>query len=804
MTRRTGLVMAALAAFLAVANPATAMTDDERLQFANGLYRRGLFELAVPEYQTILTNAAAAPMHDLAAFRLGESFRSLNRMPEAAAAYEDVMTHHPESMFIHRAAFRRAEIDWQEGRLRDAGRRLQQLIKTKPPEDIEAAALYYLGLSQFDLDRFDDALKSFTRMLKDHPASPYSDFARVKLADLLDMQGKPAAEIVTLLTRVAERPETPAIGAEALAKAGRLAYREREYNEAARLFSALASRYPEDIWNEQIRQEAAWSYLYTDRLEQARVLAVAGLAAAAPEARTVWLYLLANLERRATNVREARARYDDLLASAADDDPLVPAAAFEAANLAFSESDFEEALSLMTRAGDQPGRELAALWIRAGSLRALDDDDGAAVAYQRILTEFPASDRAPAAAYQIALMADERGDVAASAVGFTKVAEQYPESPLAPGAWMAAAAAYQRAGRLPEAIAAWAHVLDGYPAYEGRDEAHIGKARAEVNLERDQDASATLNALIIEHPESRFFAEALFLRGTVLEKDEVYDGAVFHYQRALAASPSGALARQAQNRLVAALQRLGRHDDAAALLNRLLAAGGTQPLPSPLVEWLARWNLEQKDYPAAATAAATLAATGETPAWRQTGFYISGLATLEQGARDTAREAFAAAAALALNTRETALAHYELGSMTLAENNPADAIAHFTAAAERASTDTAMDIRARSYLMLGRAHEALGAWSDAARYYLGVGVLFDDDVLTPESLYRAALALDAQGLIAERDRVHEELHERFPASTWNTLANEAFTPPAATEAIPEEMPPPVEESTEPVIAGEEP
>ena len=73
-----------------------------------------------------------------------------------------------------------------------------------------------------------------------------------------------------------------------------------------------------------------------------------------------------------------------------------------------------------------------------------------------------------------------------------------------------------------------------------------------------------------------------------------------------------------------------------------------------------------------------------------------------------------------------------------------------------------MDIRARSYFGLGRAAEMGEDWNRAARYYLGVGILFDDPEITPESLHRAAIALGRAGRNEERARALEELKERYP------------------------------------------
>lgn len=761
---------------LAGAEAALAMNPDERLLFANGLYRRGLYELAIPEYEALIASDAAAVMHDLASFRRAECLRNLARTNEAAAAYESLITQFPQSPHIARAQYRRAEIDWQQGKLKDAATRFDALIKSNPPAEIESAALYYSGISHAALDRYDPAEKSLRRMLRDHPATTYADYARIALADLLDTTGGDLSEAVALYREVARKPETPALAAEALAKAGRLDYRAGRMSEASQAFAELAKKHKSDPWTDRVQLDAAWAHFYADQLDLAREAGEAGLKKVKKAERAPWLYFAANLERRAGNNEAAAGRYDELFA-ASPDEALASLGAFEAAGLAFQMEQYPRVLDLAARAGGDEARTLPLLWMQAGAHRALKQNHQAKEFYTRIVNEYSASDRAAPAAYQLALIADEAGDLAASAAAFRKIGEQYQDHELAADAWMAAASASLRSGDTASAIEAWAALIKLYPQYARLDEALMGAARAEVQRENDPAAIKALNRLLTDFPESRFLAEAAYLRGTLHEKADEFEPAEERYRRALDAKPADVLVRQIQNRRVAVLQRQGRNADAAALMNELLAAGNLQALPSPLLEWLARWNLEQKDFPEAQAAGETLAATATAPGWELLGHYIAGVAARARGLNDAAEKSFTAAAAIPLKARESALASFELGELAI-ENKKYDvALGHFARAAERAAADTMMDVRARSYLRLGFAHEMIENRAEANRHYLIVGVLFDDPSVTPESLFRAAAAQEAMQQLKQRDQTLAELRERYPDNEWTRRADERWENP---------------------------
>ena len=96
----------------------------------------------------------------------------------------------------------------------------------------------------------------------------------------------------------------------------------------------------------------------------------------------------------------------------------------------------------------------------------------------------------------------------------------------------------------------------------------------------------------------------------------------------------------------------------------------------------------------------------------------------------------------------------------------AQAAERYAAAAEAASGDDALDLRARAYFGLGESAEAAGQAEKAARHFLSVAVLFDDPEWTPHSLFRAGQLFDQLGQPAERDSAWRELRQRYPDSSF--------------------------------------
>jgi tetratricopeptide (TPR) repeat protein len=98
------------------ARPCCALDAAEQLQFADGLYARGMWDTALKEYQAFLVqNPDKKTGSEAVYYRMGESFRALGRIPEADAAYQRAYDDYPNGEFHYRAGLRRAEFLEQAG-----------------------------------------------------------------------------------------------------------------------------------------------------------------------------------------------------------------------------------------------------------------------------------------------------------------------------------------------------------------------------------------------------------------------------------------------------------------------------------------------------------------------------------------------------------------------------------------------------------------------------------------------------------------------------------------------------------------
>src|SRR5437867_2068778 len=95
--------------------PETAPRDTERadrrqIDYANGLFTRKLYDLAIPEYQKYLDDFRGGSGSANAYFSLGECYRNLHRTANARSSFQKVLSDYPESEFAGPAAYALGEM----------------------------------------------------------------------------------------------------------------------------------------------------------------------------------------------------------------------------------------------------------------------------------------------------------------------------------------------------------------------------------------------------------------------------------------------------------------------------------------------------------------------------------------------------------------------------------------------------------------------------------------------------------------------------------------------------------------------
>jgi len=747
--------------------PVFALSEVEQLQFADGLYSRGMWETALKEYQAYLTQNPQNASNDVVMYRMGECFRSLGRTQEAGQAYQRVFDEFAGGESHYRAGLRRAELLEQSGKREEQIQLLNSMLKGSPMPEMGAACQFALGGALEKQGKLDEAASAYDAVLTKYTGTQLIPYAALALAGIDRRgEGKRAALLYGL---AAAAPGSPRMGAEALFQLGDFCYSRKDYDAAAQAYEKLATQYPKDERVVQSRLQQAWALYNSKRFAEALKIYGDAATESAEEAGKIpeWLYLKANCLRQVMKNEEAAETYAELLKHNPSGDSAV-SAVYERALVLFKLGRFQAAIDqargLITN--DRVKRDVC--WLLAESSAALNDDASAVQYYRMLLDQYPDSMLAGDALYRLAHLLQKKGDLLQAAELFGRLAADFPKHELVPQAIFAQDSCLGTAKKPEQAVAAYSRLLEKFPQCRFVEDSLYQKAISETYLRRDAQAMETWRELLVKFSATKYLADARFWSGVLLEEAGKFEESEASFRQVFTAvpPPSDDLRQRANFRLALVLQRRAKPDDAAPILQELIRSPLREKFPIELLEWLGDYQLKKHEYAKASEVVELLLTEAKTDNWKQTAWCLKGKILMGQGKTEDARQAFERVTGVSFKSQALAEAWLKLGELNLLGNDADKAKRAFEESATLAGTDLLLPIRVQAYAGIGKSLKAKGDHGGAARHFLSVAVLFDDPDLVPECLYLAVAEFTAAGRVDDALKAKKELLERYPDSDW--------------------------------------
>jgi len=144
--------------------------------------------------ENLETDSTAAPLRIFAHADL-QMFR--NNFTEALMALDSVQNLYPGNSLIDDVDFRKAAIFEKQGKFSEAAVRLESIVKDHSWELLADDALFQLaGIYQNKLNKKDEAMKLYKKMLTDYPGSVYVVDSRTEYRKLQDSENKTGAPVI--------------------------------------------------------------------------------------------------------------------------------------------------------------------------------------------------------------------------------------------------------------------------------------------------------------------------------------------------------------------------------------------------------------------------------------------------------------------------------------------------------------------------------------------------------------------------------------------------------------------------------
>jgi len=531
-----------LAFLLGASLTARAETPDEQYAFASGLYSGKLYGIAVGKLREFIAANPTHPKTVFASYQLGAAlYRVTNE--KGAPEYSAVA-----------AAYEKA------------------LLKPAPTPQIAAAARFELGDAQFNLKKYDAAIKSLGDYLKSTPPLDKSSaaWAQYWIGQSYEALKKPVEARAAYQKVVASYGDNADVAPYAQNTLGILAAQAGDSKAAIAAFAALIKKYPQSEVAPEARLRLGDAYLANKNFAEAQTSYNAVIAdAKAAEFKKDAQLGLADAYFGDKKFPEAASEYARVLTSLPLDDKTRGPIQLQLGNSYFNDKKYDGAVAAYAPILQNADAETAAnaLYFSASSLQALKRPAEAIPQFRKLVESYPKNALAPKAALRLGDAYADANDNAGAIAAYKSVALKFPTSPSAKEAQKAlieleGETANTQLAAIEAAYNAknWAQTaklsqafLDKKPNPAAAESALYLLADAKRQAGDNAGAASAFRALLTAYPQGETVGDARLGLAYVLLDTKNWSGAEASARAGLLATEKSAKAGELRDRLNLAL-----------------------------------------------------------------------------------------------------------------------------------------------------------------------------------------------------------------------------------------------------------
>jgi len=196
--------------------------EQRQLNYANALFGRKLYDLAIPEYEKFLGLYPNSSDCATALFYLGQAYRALNRLPAARTSFQSVLRDYPTSEVEGPSSYGLAEISFNEKDFATALPLFHRAAgKVKAPA-LALSARYFEGRCLENLNRKDEARDVYQQVIGAKNPNPYREDSRLAVGSIF-LASNRKGEALKQFEALSEEATKPSLKAEATVRAGLMA-----------------------------------------------------------------------------------------------------------------------------------------------------------------------------------------------------------------------------------------------------------------------------------------------------------------------------------------------------------------------------------------------------------------------------------------------------------------------------------------------------------------------------------------------------------------------------------------------------
>ncbi|MBN2328395.1 MAG: tetratricopeptide repeat protein [Candidatus Omnitrophica bacterium] len=781
---------------------APASQGNKDLDFADGLFQRGMYENAAEQYSQFLENDPASPLRELALFRQGESYYQLaakklkqDSVPakiaflQARAAFQEWLRLFPKGKRILEVSLRYGEISYKLDEASKGLEPLQRVIRESQDPVLLETALFYAARCHEALGQDDEALARYRQILSTYPKGQFTAFSTFLLGEVLVRKGK-REEAIAYFDALWKNPSNYSIPegsnliADSQLRSAQLLYQMDRFEEASQSYMAYVKDHPTGEAAAKARYGAAWAEYqrknYEGALEIAHSLQRESLP---PELLAGILFLNGTCSYQQKSYDEAILYFREVIADPHAGD-YRERAWYQLAWSYYLSNDFKAAIAEcenLLRQGLPSEMGANVHFLVGQSYAQLQNYEEAIQKLQLCLQLAPSGEYAEESTYLMADLLYRTQQYKKAGDSFERFYKVFPQSPRAQEALMWAVHSRFADKEFDSAIKAADRLLAAYPNLKTKADVLYRKALAQYQIKDYKNALETLNA-ILNLSGGEHKSEALYWRAYIFDIQNDKQKAAETYEALLERYPD--FPNRDEVQLRKALCDYDRKDYGVAFegFYAILFTDRGARLPAEILFWMVVTADERELHEDALEIAQRIQVLFESNA------PICERASIAAGNQLIAlgrwKDALNNAAAFLKDYPESlflpeiywtrAKALEQLGEEQQALEWYEKSLNQMQ---KLGNPDYAFE--ANLFMDRGRLLQRLGRTGDALESFLRVAIIFDHPQLTPEALYRSIQCHDILKENKEALTLWDELQTRYPDSSWAKKAKTDFETMAA-------------------------
>jgi TolA-binding protein len=740
--------------------------EQNQLNYANGLFGRKLYDLAVPEYEKFLGLYPNSSERATALFYMGQAYRALNRTTAARTSFQTVLRDFPDSELAGPASYGLAEISFNDKDYISALPLFHRAAAKVNASALALSARYFEARCLENLDRKDEARDVYQQVIEIKNPNPFRDDSRLAVGSIFLAAGR-KGDALKQFEALAGETSKPALKAEATVRAGLVALDLAQNEKTDKAMTTKATALLQK--GRALPEAGRWSGIAAVGLLRLEYQAGQYAKAVADyqkskdqvpeEVRPEMMLLAGNSQRQLGNAKEAQAIYWQIIQKYPDREEAKDARYQRLIGL-YNSNDPALRTEIDEFIKDNPEGERTdqAKLLKAEALYKEKDFAAAAALYASLRDSKLSAKLRAESVFKLGWCYVQTKEPDKAIDAFAYFLQAFPDHSQVPSALAQRALAYQEGKQYERARSDLEQLLTSYPKAREREAALQQKALILGQTDNAKGMAATFQQLLKEFPKSAAAAQAHYYIGKSAFEAKDYETAIaeMNQARQLNKDQYGTVAAL---RIMSSYFYLKQRDPLAREVNDFYEASPNGQVPAEILEWVGIEFYNVKDYAPAAKYLSALSRTGNVSSVKPDFWFYLGDAQMKLNQPAEAETSLQKFLATTTDPAAKAKALLALGEAKIGAHKPDDAQ---KIAEEIMTLQPEGRVNAQARLLAGDVEMERQQFEDAGKAFMSVALLYDDPEITPQALAKAAKAYQKAGKPAEAEKASEQLHQKYP------------------------------------------